>query len=356
MISVIVAAYNIEEYLPRCLDSLLAQSCQDLEIIVVDDGSKDSTGEICDQYAKRDSRIRVIHQSNQGLSGARNAGLDIAAGEYIGYVDGDDWVEPDMYRAMAAACEENDAQMAVCTYRRVSEKELYKEQEQCAKETGDAVKPKRAEEKENVESVGKTYVLTRQEALNTYICDDKSYHIYNSVWSKLFRKDLVEGMRFPLGKKSEDIMYTTRALANTNCCVFLDTPYYNYVLDREDSIMNKKLHERRFNDEIPFWKEQIAYLSGMGMEEMSEKAFYHFCRRMLFYFEEFKDKKMKTSAKETVKLLKSEKGKIKEIYQKEFAVTGDKARMKLLLLNADLFYAVVKLYGRLVIPLRQKIH
>ncbi len=330
LISVIVAAYNIEAYLPRCLDSLLMQSYQELEIIVVDDGSKDHTGMICDQYAQRDSRIQVIHQENQGLSGARNTGLSIAKGDYIGYVDGDDWIEPEMYQEMIKACEEEKAQIAVCAYRKIREENQQIEQ---------------------TEFSGRKYVLTRQEALDIYICDNKPFHIYNSVWSKLFRKDLIEGIQFPLGKKSEDIMYTTKALANTNCCVFLDAPYYNYVLDRAGSIMNKKLHERRFNDEIPFWKEQTAYLREIGMEEASEKAFYHFCRRMLFYFVEFKDKKMKTSAREAVKILKSDKEKIKAVYQKEFAAAGDKARMKLFLLNSDLFYCIVKAYDRFVIAL-----
>lgn len=335
LISVIVAAYNIEAYLPRCLESLLRQSYHELEIIVVDDGSKDNTGEICDQYAQKDSRIQVIHQSNQGLSGARNAGLAAASGDYIGYVDGDDWIEPDMYEAMLAACEEEDAQIAICAYRKVKEENLCKEQ------------------KKPIDFSGRRYVLTRQQALDIYICDNKSYHIYNSVWSKLFRKDLVEGMRFPAGKKSEDIMYTTRALANANRCIFVDKPYYNYVLDREDSIMNRKLHERRFQDEIPFWKEQIVYLREIGMEEMSEKAFYYFCRRMLFYFEEFKDKKMKASSKEILKILKADKEKIKIIYQKGFAEAGDKARMRLFLVSPDLFYCIVKLYEKIVVPLRQ---
>lgn len=332
LISVIVAAYNIEAYLPHCLDSLLMQTYQRLEIIVVDDGSKDCTGSICDQYAQRDSRIQVIHQENQGLSGARNTGLSIAKGDYIGYVDGDDWIEPEMYQAMLEACEEENAQIAVCAYRKIREENLQIEQTKFS---------------------GRKYVLTRQEALDIYICDNKPFHIYNSVWSKLFRKDLIEGIRFPLGKKSEDIMYTTKALANTNCCVFLDVPYYNYVLDRVGSIMNKKLHERRFNDEIPFWEEQIAYFWEIGMEEESEKAFYHFCRRMLFYFVEFKDKKMKASAKEAAGILKREKEKIKAVYQKKFATVGDKARIKLFLLNPDLFYHTVKMYDRFVIPLHQ---
>ncbi len=349
LISVIVAAYNIETYLPRCLDSILGQTYRALEIIVVDDGSKDNTGLICDQYAKKDSRIQVIHQENQGLSGARNAGLYVAKGDYIGYVDGDDWIEPEMYQAMFEACEEEKAQIAVCAYRKVKEEEQQKAPKCGISE--ECEKAKAQEEKE--EFSGRKYVLTRQEALDIYICDNKSFHIYNSVWSKLFRKDLVEGMGFPVGKKSEDIMYTTKAMTNANCCIFLDTPYYNYVLDRAGSIMNKKLHERRFHDEIPFWKEQVAYLKEIGMEEMSEKAFYHFCRRMLFYFVEFKDKKMKVSAKEAVKILKNDKERIKAVYQRKFASTGDKTRMKLFLLNPDLFYYIAKLYDRFVILLHK---
>ncbi len=329
LISVIVAAYNIETYLPRCLDSLAAQSYRNLEIIVVDDGSFDGTGEICDQYAKEDSRIKVIHQKNQGLSGARNAGLAAARGDYIGYVDGDDWVEPDMYQAMLRACEEEKAQMAVCAYQKIRAEEVHDQFTQ------------------------KKYVLTKEEALDIYICDNRSYHIYNSVWSKLFRKDLVEGILFPIGKKSEDIMYTTKALTRTNVCVFLDIPYYNYVVDREDSIMNNKLHERRFGDEIPFWKEQIVYLKEQGFGELSEKAYYYFYRRMLFYFIEFKDKKMKASAREMVKLLKSERKNIKRVYQKNFAAVGDIVRIRIFLCSPGLFYCLVKMYERYVIPLRQ---
>lgn len=112
-ISVIVAAYNIEKYLARCLDSICSQTYHNLEIFVVDDGSTDKTPQICDEYAAKDERIRVIHQNNMGLSGARNSALKEATGEYIGYVDGDDYIEPDMYENMLDACLQNDAQLAI---------------------------------------------------------------------------------------------------------------------------------------------------------------------------------------------------------------------------------------------------
>lgn len=123
LVSVIVTAYNIEEYLPRCMESLVRQTYEPLEIILVDDGSADKTAEICDDYEQRYENVRVIHQKNSGPSAARNAGVRIAGGEFIGYVDGDDWVEPDMYEKMRKACVTADAQIAVCTYRQVGEGE-----------------------------------------------------------------------------------------------------------------------------------------------------------------------------------------------------------------------------------------
>ena len=113
-ISIIVAVYNIEKYLPKCLDSILAQTYQNLQIILVDDGSSDSSACICDEYAEKDHRIEVIHKKNGGLSDARNAGLECATGEYIGYVDGDDWIEPEMYATMIHTAKERQVDVVIC--------------------------------------------------------------------------------------------------------------------------------------------------------------------------------------------------------------------------------------------------
>ena len=114
LISIIVPVYNMEQYLERCMESIINQTYPTLEIILVDDGSTDRSPQLCDAYAKKDSRIRVVHKPNGGLSDARNAGLAIATGTYIGYVDSDDWIELDMYERMYSACVENGAQLAVC--------------------------------------------------------------------------------------------------------------------------------------------------------------------------------------------------------------------------------------------------
>ena len=113
-ISIIVPIYRVEPYLPRCLDSIVGQTYRHLEIILIDDGSPDGCGAICDDYAARDGRIRVIHQPNQGVSAARNAGLDAATGEWIGWVDGDDWIELDMYEYLLEGVLGAGADIAVC--------------------------------------------------------------------------------------------------------------------------------------------------------------------------------------------------------------------------------------------------
>ncbi len=329
LISVIVTAYNIEKYLPRCVDSLLAQTYEPMEIILVDDGSTDGTVAICDEYAQKSSFIHVIHKENGGPSSARNAGLKIAKGNYIGYVDGDDWTEPSMYEDMLGACRSTGAEIAICSYRQVGEGA------------------------EKSHPSGKVFALSRQEALELYISGDPQYHIYHSVWSKLFDRKVIEDIRFPEGRKSEDIMYTTWALTRASKCVFLDTLYYNYMVDRRGSIMNSRLHERRFQDEIPFWKEQREYLQGLGMQELAEKAAYQFYRKMVFYYVDFRDRGMQESGRELIRMLRGEKQEIKRIYKKEFVAAGDRIRMKLILFWPGGYYKVVKAYDRFVIPLRQ---
>ena len=115
-LSIIVPVYNVEKYLPKCIESILAQTFTDFELILIDDGSPDRCGEICDEYAAKDSRIVVIHQKNQGVSAARNAGLDAARGTYIGFVDSDDWIEPEMYQTLMTVAKDRNASLTACSY------------------------------------------------------------------------------------------------------------------------------------------------------------------------------------------------------------------------------------------------
>lgn len=329
LISIIVPVYNVEQYLDRCMESILQQTYHRLEIILVDDGSTDSSPAKCDAYAQRDSRIKVIHKPNGGLSDARNAGLELASGDYIGYVDSDDWIEPDMYARMIQACTGHDAQIAVCRY--FSE---YKDGHSTTKESGRVVP------------------LSREALLTIYISGSDEYVIYNSVWSKLFKRELVREMIFPKGRNSEDIMYTTRAFCRAKRAVYLDQCLYHYVLDREGSIMNVARGERMFRDEIPFWREHIDCIREMVSQQMADLAGYYFQRRLLFYYIDAKNVGNREIASGLVAEIKKDKTEMDRVYDSGIVSRGDRMRRKLFFLSPSVYAAVVWLYDRIVIPLR----
>jgi glycosyltransferase involved in cell wall biosynthesis len=287
---------------------------------------------MCDVYAGKDKRIKVIHKENGGLSDARNAGLKIAAGAYIGYVDSDDWIEPDMYERMYNACTENDAQLSVCRY--------FSEYADSTVSGGK----------------GRETVLDRNELIRYYISDSDEFVIYNSVWSKLFKRELVEGVVFPKGRNSEDIMYTTKAFCGLKRAVYIDTCLYHYVLDRTDSIMNVAKSERMFKDELPFWREHIDYIRKTVSDELADLAAYYYYRRLLFYYMDMKRNKEKQgaeSAKRLAGIIKSGNEEISDIYSKEFVSKGDRARMKLFMASPFIYGVVVGLYERVIVPVKR---
>lgn len=330
LISVIVPVYNMEQYLERCVNSIRQQTYEDLEIILVDDGSTDHSPQMCDAYAEQDARIKVVHKQNGGLSDARNAGLAVATGMYIGYVDSDDWIEPQMYEKLYYACVAHEAQIAICRYAKMYQDGTI---------TG---------------GTNEVVPLSREELLQIYICDNSEYTIYNSVWSKLFHRDLVDGVLFPVGRNSEDIMYTTKAFCKTSKAVYVDECLYNYVLDRADSIMNVKAEERMFRDEIPFWKEHIACIREQVSEEMGDLAAYHFYRRMLSYYLRFWNEKQYQIAKKIEQLVRTEKREIEKVYRNSLVATGDKMRMHLFLWCPSVYGAINQMYEGLIIPLRAR--
>lgn len=329
LISVIVPVYNVEKYLDRCMASILEQTYTRLEIILVDDGSTDACGAMCDAYARKDSRVRVVHKINGGLSDARNAGLAIATGDYVGYVDSDDWIEPDLYERMHQACAAHGAQLAVCRY--------FSEYRDKTVSGGD----------------GSVVPLSREALLKIYIGGHDTYVIYNSVWSKLFRRDLVQGMVFPKGRNSEDILYTTRAFCRAERAVYLDRCLYHYVLDREGSIMNEARGERMFRDEIPFWREHIACIREMVSPQMADLAGYHFQRRLLFYYIDAYNAGSEELKRGLVAEIRKDKAEMDRIYGSGIVSRGDRMRRKLFLVSPPLYAAVVRLYEKIVIPFRQ---
>lgn len=204
LVSVIVPVYNVAPYLERCIDSLIAQTWTQLEILLVDDGSNDESGSICDRYAEKDSRIRVIHKENGGLSSARNAGLDTATGAYIGFVDSDDWIEPDMYARMLALLEKYDAQVVCAGRYDVDEKTGEKTVGLC---------PAREECISGEELAGRIFLWDR--------CD-------SSACDKLCRRELLQDFRYPEGRVCEDVPVTYRLALKAQRAALCDKPLYNY--------------------------------------------------------------------------------------------------------------------------------
>lgn len=221
MISVIVPVYRVEAYLDRCIESIRSQTVTDPEIILVDDGSPDRCGQICDCYAAIDDRIKVIHQENRGLSGARNAGLEAACGEYVCFVDGDDEIDPGMFKSMERAIRSDAYDLAICGYRRFT--------------GNDAIPPTKTE--------GKGEPMTEEALWDEVFC-----RLNNAAWGKLYRRERIGNLRFPERMiHGEDLIFNLKYLTRCKNGVILDTPYYHYRI-REDSITRSVFRESRFDE------------------------------------------------------------------------------------------------------------
>ena len=213
MISVIIPVYNVEPYLRKCLDSVINQTYRDLEILVIDDGSTDECGRICDEYEKKDERIHVFHTENRGLSCARNLGLDNARGEWIGFVDSDDWIEPDMYEVLLKKALETGADISCCgSYLQYADREI--------------PKPITCSQK-CVEGIGLTPAAMKDVVFG------------RSVWNKLYKMELFDNCRFPDGMLFEDIATVWKLIIRCQRVACIYEVLYHHTV-RKDSISNTK--------------------------------------------------------------------------------------------------------------------
>lgn len=230
-ISVIVPVYNVEEYLSRCVDSILAQTHSNLEVILVDDGAKDASGVICDGYAAKDPRVKVIHKKNGGLSSARNRGLEAAGGEYIAFVDSDDWIEPDAYAHLLHIMDKYDVKL-VCGGR-------YDVDGDTGEKTV-GLCPAREEVISAEELAGRIFLWDG--------CD-------SSACDKLYHRSLLENFRYPEGKVCEDVPVTYRIVLAAERVAVSDKPFYNYFhrsgsISTAAAITEKTFHFSRHTEEI----------------------------------------------------------------------------------------------------------
>ena len=243
-VSVIVPVYKVEPFLERCIKSIQRQTYVDLEIILIDDGSPDKCGDICDKYAKRDKRIKVIHKTNGGLSAARNAGLELASGKYICFVDSDDWIDVDMIELLYKVGISRQADITECSYRNVYT-DCTKEETKCTAEIveGDSIF-----------------------SLNGML----DWKYFKPVaWNKLYKRDVIGNIRYPEGKIHEDEFTTYKYFYNATKLVYVDVSKYNYDRTRSDSITGSGFHINSldscwaFRERMYFFKEhELTALEG----------------------------------------------------------------------------------------------
>lgn len=242
-VSVIVAAYNVAKYLPKCLDSISAQTYSNLEIIVVDDGSTDMTKKICDIYGKKEPRSIIVHQKNQGLSAARNNGLKKATADYVVFVDGDDFLGLEFIDCMIVGITKDSADICVCGYTSVPE--------------GDTEVPEDA-------------VISGEEATKKLLTEQENYQVV--AWNKIYKKSLFDKIKYPVSKKYEDTLTTYKLLNKAKTVSFISEILYHYT-QRKDSIMGSEELDERLATKLAASQEAKTYFKKNEYLENAAKIF-----------------------------------------------------------------------------------
>nr|WP_288753445.1 glycosyltransferase [uncultured Anaerostipes sp.] len=270
LVSVIIPAYNIEDYIGRCLDSIISQTYKNLEIIMVDDGSRDHTGEILDNYAKKDRRIKVIHKENGGVSSARNKGIEVAEGDYIGFIDGDDLIEPEMYKILVDLLEEENADIAHCGYQMVF--------------------PDRVDYYHNT---GKKKIQTTEEGLKDLLSGEI---IEPGLVNKLYKKELIKNCRLDETVKiNEDLLMNYQLFKLSQKSVYYDITPYSYMIrsssatgvnslitKREDSlrVLNQIKDDCINNNLLPtIYKRYIYLLMAICRDDLKDRLYMEYQKK-----------------------------------------------------------------------------
>lgn len=248
LISVIVPVYKVEKYIHKCIDSIINQTYTNLEIILVDDGSPDSCGKICDEYAKKDNRIKVIHKTNGGLSDARNAGTKHAKGTYLTYIDSDDFVSENYIEYMYNLLKHSaDITFATCGVEIIRNKSIIQH-----------------------ESDTNFHKYNREEAFTSLLYDEG---LFLSAWGKLFRTDFIKNYSFPKGKAYEDTAVIYKWINDSNKIICGEEKCYYYV-DRANSISNQKEFNNNEIDYINNSKLMLKFINeNYGLDEAVERFF-----------------------------------------------------------------------------------
>lgn len=247
IISVIVPIYNVKLYLKECLESIINQSYKNLEIILVDDGSNDGSESICDEYKEKDTRIKVIHQENKGLAVARNVGIDNSKGEFLTFIDSDDYIHKDMIRILHDNIKKYNADISICNYSN--------------------------NEDLRVDNIGDIKLFCTLEEMLGQLYNE--YGIcFGTAWGKLYKRNVFDNIRYPENKKYEDTFIIHRIYGNVAKLVFSNNKLYYYRV-RKDSLVNSKYSLKNL-DEIEAIYDRMSFVKERNFEYFYIRDFYRY--------------------------------------------------------------------------------
>lgn len=317
LLSVIVPVYNVEKYLIRCVRSIQAQTYPNLEIILVDDGSPDRSGVMCDELAADDNRIRVIHKRNGGLSSARNAGLDSMRGEYVAFVDSDDWIEPDMYECLYHTMVQEGAQIACCGIALCDDEKVLS-----------YMNP----------NLSDSETMSREEALRSLTYNNR---ITNSVNDKLYFHDIFKELRFKEGVVYEDAQIQPYCLDMAERVTYTAQPFYHYY-QAGTSILRSNFSAKRLD--MIRWSEERIVLYQEKYPDLLDYAYAaHAVLCTHIVYQARKAEEFREESKRLIKCLR------RRLNRKTFSLLRmqDKVRCGTLYINYWLFIAVLNLFYRI---------
>jgi len=297
VISIIIPVYKVEEYLARCVDSILAQTYTNLEIILVDDGSPDNSGKICDAYAEQDDRIVVIHKPNGGLSDARNAGINRAYGSYLTFLDSDDWIPADYIAYLYGLLKESGSAISLCNFLKTTTEVL--------PETNEPEK---------------VTVMTSDEILEKYIDLGDAFHPQLVMaCGKLFKAELFDTIRFPVGRLHEDEFTTYKLFHYAKKTVLSSLPLY-YYWQREDSIMGSGLKTKNKLNYLDALVERASFFHDKGRKALSDRTYISLFSECLSTILVLDRQKEETAKKEVFAKLKQARNALRRDHNRKVGI------------------------------------
>ncbi len=356
LITVAVSCYNVERFLPRCIESIINQTYKNLEIILIDDGARDNTGAICDHYATLDSRIRVIHQNNGGPAVARNMGITEAKGEYVTFVDGDDYVDPIMYEYLLYALKKTGADMSVCRYFEDDEGSL--DTASIEEKKGLITIKEKKTIREEAPRSGLVIKLTKDELLTKYVEESEEIVIRNAPWNKLYKRETLLENQFPNQRYYEDILFSVKVLAAVDTAAYVDTPLYHYIINRKGGIMSTTLRQQIITEQIPSYHERSRFLEIIGRADLARSHDYLVYKKLLLlYTEARRDEtgELKKYMEPLAREIRTCADQMYRIFSCDIANPHQKMRMELFLKHPKLYDMFMDVNDGFVLPLRQKI-